>query len=159
MASERETTRAVRQPPGGGETGTGAARELASTMQQMDSFIGRFGEAARAEACIGPVQTANGHTVVPLATVSLQAGFGMGFGGGGNPGAQGQGSGGGGGGGGRGSSRVVALVDISESGVNVRPVPDITTLALAMMALLGVAIIAGRSRAGAGLLRLMRPQL
>jgi uncharacterized spore protein YtfJ len=159
MASEpeRETTQAIRPPRGGGETGTGSARELASSMHEMDSFIGRFGEAARAEACIGPVQTVNGHSVVPLASVSLQAGFGMGFGGGGDAGAQGQGSGGGGGGGGRSSSRVIALVDISESGVNVRPVPDVTTLALAMIALLGVAIIASRSRPGAGLLRFLRP--
>jgi hypothetical protein len=110
-------------------------------MHQMDSFVGRFGEVARAEACIGPMHSANGHSVVPLASVSLQAGFGMGFGGGG-----------------RGTSRVIALVDISEGGVNVRPVPDITTLVLAMLALLGVAIVATRGRPGAGLLRFVRPQ-
>jgi uncharacterized spore protein YtfJ len=126
-------------------------------MHQIDAFVGRFGEVARAEACIGPVHSANGHSVVPLASVSLQAGFGMGFGGG-NAEEQGRGSGGGGGGGGRGTSRVIALVDISEGGVNVRPVPDITTLVLAMLTLLGVAIIATRGRPGAGLLRFVRPQ-
>jgi uncharacterized spore protein YtfJ len=155
---EPESTQAGRPRTTGDEAGTVAARELASSMHQMDSFVGRFGEVARAEACIGPMQSANGHSVVPLASVSLQAGFGMGFGGGSNPEAQGQGSGGGGGGGGRGTSRVIALVDISEDGVNVRPVPDITTLALAMLALLGIAIIATRGRPGAGLLRFVRPQ-
>jgi uncharacterized spore protein YtfJ len=155
---ERETAQAMDPQSSGHEAGTGAARELAASMHQMDSFVGRFGEVARAEACIGPVQSANGHSVVPLASVSLQAGFGMGFGGGGSAEPQGQGSGGGGGGGGRGTSRVIALVDISEGGVNVRPVPDITALTLAMLALLGVAIIATRGRPGAGLLRFVRPQ-
>jgi uncharacterized spore protein YtfJ len=154
---EPQATQGGRRQTTADEAGT-VARELASSMHQMDSFVGRFGEVARAEACIGPMQSANGHSVVPLASVSLQAGFGMGFGGGSNPEAQGQGGGGGGGGGGRGTSRVIALVDISERGVNVRPVPDITTLALAMLALLGIAIIATRGRPGAGLLRFVRPQ-
>jgi hypothetical protein len=86
---ERESTQAVRPQASGDEAGTVAARELASSMHQMDSFVGRFGEVARAEACIGPMQSANGHSVVPLASVSLQAGFGMGFGGVGNSEAQG----------------------------------------------------------------------
>ena len=134
-----------------------AARAVGNTMQQADAFIARFGEAAKADACVGPAQSVDGHTVVPVASVNLQAGFGMGFGGGSDK-AQGQGSGGGGGGGGRGSSRVVAVVDITDQGVSVRPVPDVTSIALALMTLVGVAIIALRGRPPAGLLRFLRRQ-
>ena len=97
---------------------------IAASMEQVAAFVGHFSQAARAEACVGPDRTANGHTVIPIASVSVQAGFGLGYGGGSRA-DQGQG----GGGGGRGASRVIALVDVSESGVNVRLVPDVTTIA------------------------------
>jgi uncharacterized spore protein YtfJ len=113
----------------------------------MSSFIGHFSEVARAEAVVGPVQSSRDHTLVPLAAVSLQAGFGMGFGGGTGPDeAKGQGSGGGGGGGGRGSARVIAIADISDGGVRVIPVPDVTSLALALMALAGIGMLTRRGK-------------
>lgn len=155
--SERESSQAVSPGTAASEAGIAAARALGSTMQQADAFIARFSQAARADACVGPVQTMDKHAVVPISTVSMQAGFGMGFGGG-SDGSQGQGSGGGGGGGGRGSSRVIAIVDISDEGVSIRPVPDVTSIALALMALLGVAILATRGRPPAGLLRMFRQQ-
>ena len=105
---------------------------IAASMEQVAAFVGHFSQAARAEACVGPDRTANGHTVIPIASVSVQAGFGLGYGSGSRA-DQGQGCGGGG----RGASRMIALVDVSESGVNVRPVPDVTTISLALMALNG----------------------
>jgi hypothetical protein len=79
----------------------------------------------------------------------------MGFGGGDDP-SRGQGSGGGGGGAGRGSSRVIALVDVSEQDVKIRPIPDMTAITLGLFALIGLTVIALRGRPGAGLLRFVR---
>ncbi|MGE0057697.1 MAG: hypothetical protein AB7P33_09505 [Dehalococcoidia bacterium] len=144
-------------PTGTNDAESIAANALSSTMQDAASFVARFSEAAHAEACVGPVQTVGGHTVVPIASVSVQAGFGLGFGGGGD-GSQGQGGGGGGGGGGRGAARVIAVVDITEDGANVRPVVDITALTLAGMALGGIALLNLRGRPAGGLLRMLRRQ-
>jgi uncharacterized spore protein YtfJ len=137
------------------DVGATAANAVGSTMHEAEAFIARFSEAARADACVGPAQTVGGHTVVPIASVSLQAGFGMGFGGGSDR-SQGQGSGGGGGGGGRGASRVIAVVDITDEGVTVRPVPDATALSLAGIALVGIALFVLRGRPPGGLLRFLR---
>jgi uncharacterized spore protein YtfJ len=155
--SSRELAQRTSAPATGSDAGSAAANAVQTTMHEAEAFIARFGEAARADACVGPVQTVGSHTVVPIASVSLQAGFGMGFGGGSDA-SQGQGSGGGGGGGGRGSSRVIAMVDITDDGVTVRPVPDVTALSLATLALLGVAIFATRGRPPGGLLRFLRKQ-
>lgn len=165
MAEERTYPQAYQgqsepgEQPGGAAVpatyGTEAGTAVARTGEQMASFIGRFAEVARAEAAVGPAQTVQGHTMVPLAAVSAQAGFGLGFGGGGGTDEksnQGSGSGGGGGGGGRGSSRVIAVVDISETGVEVKPVPDVTTLAVGAMALAGLMLLT-RRRAGDGAVR------
>ncbi len=138
-----------------------AAASLAASTEQMTGFVSHFAEVARAESCVGPAQSANGHTVVPLATVTVQAAFGMGFGGGSGAQAnqEGSGSGGGGGGGGRGSSRVMAIADISEDGLRIQPVPDVTMLGLAAMALAGVLLLSRRGRGGAGVEKMARGRL
>jgi uncharacterized spore protein YtfJ len=130
--------------------------DVAASMAHAATFIGQFSQAARAESCVGPEQIRNGHTVIPLATVSVHAGFGMGFGGGSDASAKGQGSGGAAGGGGRGSSRVIAVVDISEASVSVRPVFDVTSILLAFIALAGIATVATRGPSDARLPRLLR---
>jgi len=139
QAPDGKAPEAMRRP----ESGVEAAQVMSDAMEQMAALVGHFAGAARAEACIGPVQTANGHTVIPLASVSLQAGFGLGFGGGGGGegAAQGQGSGGAGGGGGRSVSRPVAVVDVSDEGVFIKPVADVNSLALAFLALTGLALV------------------
>lgn len=153
MTSEHEWERTTP----GAEERVAASQALENALQRVDAFVARFGEVARADACVGPAQTAGGHTVIPIAAVSLQAGMGMGFGAGGDK-QQGQGSGGGGGGGGRGAARIIAVVDVSDQGVTVRPVPDMTTILLAFLALLGIGIIATRGRPGGTLLRFLRHQ-
>ena len=138
-----------------------AAKGVTGAMQQVADFVGQFSQVARAEACVGPAQTADGHTVIPVASVSLQAGFGLGFGGGsgGEGTAKGQGGGGGGGGGGRSASRVIAIVDVSAQGTKVVPVLDVGSLAISVMALVGLALLVRRGNGGTGrrLLPLLRP--
>jgi uncharacterized spore protein YtfJ len=146
----------TQQPGSLADPGTQAGGAIADTGREMASFVSHFAGAASAEAAVGPVQSVGGHTLVPLASVSMQGGFGMGFGGGGDSASQHQsgGSGGGAGGGGRGSARVIAIADVSESGVVVRPVPDVTALALGLMALVGLAMLRRRG-GGAERRRLM----
>jgi len=140
--------RSAPPPAAAPDYGAQAASSIAEATRQMSSFVAHFSEVARADAAVGPVQSSRDHTLVPLAAVSLQAGFGMGFGGGTGPDeAKGQGSGGGGGGGGRGSARVVAIADISDGGIRVVPVPDVTSLALGMMALIGIGMLTRRGKA------------
>jgi uncharacterized spore protein YtfJ len=153
--SDREPMQSLTPITGGKDASATAANAISTSMHEAEALVARFGEAARAEACVGPVQTVGGHTIVPIASVSLLGGFGMGFGGGSDA-SQAQGSGGGGGGGGRGSSRVIAIVDITDDGVTVRPVPDTTVLALAGIALVGIALLAIRGGPIGGLMRLMR---
>ena len=113
-----------------------AGAELAQATQGVSEFVERLARAASAEETVGPVQTVGGRTLVPLATVRVAAGWGIGFGGGGE-GAQ-AGRGGGGGGGGMGSARVLAVAEISQDGVRVRPIPDVTTLGLAGLGLIAL---------------------
>ena len=78
--------------------------------------------------------------VIPAAEVLTIAGFGMGSGsgaaGGSGTGAR-RGSGGGGGGGGRTLARAVAVVVSSPTGVEVRPIVDVTKIALAALTAAG----------------------
>jgi uncharacterized spore protein YtfJ len=139
-----------------GDYGARAGETISSTTQQVASFVDHLSQVARADACIGEAQNAGGHTIVPLATVSVQAGFGFGFGGGGGTdqgGNQGGGSGGGGGGGGRGASRVVAVVDVSDNGVEIRPVADTTSIVLGVLAVLGLVVLTRRGGGGGGAFR------
>jgi uncharacterized spore protein YtfJ len=92
-----------------------------------------------ASACFGEPIERDGHTLVPVARVNF--GYGLGFGGGGTtkfaPSENGNQSentegGGGGGGGGGGSSTPVAVIDISDRGVDIRPIEDKTRMAMAV---------------------------
>lgn len=79
----------------------------------------------------------NGSTLlIPASEVVAVAGFGVG-GGLGNQGAGKKGGGGGGGGGGKVLVRSVAVVEVSDRGVRVRPVVDVTKIALAALTAFG----------------------
>jgi uncharacterized spore protein YtfJ len=81
--------------------------------------------AASGEGAVGPTTTQGEHAVIPLLETLASGGFGGGAGGG--PAGEG---GGGGGGGGVGRSRVVAVAIVGPDGVKIRPVVDVTGLAL-----------------------------
>jgi uncharacterized spore protein YtfJ len=94
-----------------------------------------------------PIQ-AEGYTVITASEVSIAMGFGYGIGGAADPTpaegeteedepAGGMGGGGGGGGGGGSSGRPVAVITISQDGVQVDEVVDVTKIALALFTALG----------------------
>jgi len=96
--------------------------------------LSRIDERATVRTVFGDPVHQNGRTIVPVARVA----FGYGFGGGTNTekekgGEEGQDEGGGGGGGV--SVRPVAILEIDEKGTRIRPIVDVTRLALAGMAL------------------------
>jgi len=78
--------------------------------------------------------------LIPAAEILSVAGFGMGSGGGEQSGPGGRprrGAGGGGGGGGRTLTRAVAVIVASPGGVEVKPIVDVTKIALAALTALG----------------------
>ena len=105
--------------------------------------VGRIPSIATAEAVVGPVREENGRIAIPLASVA--AGFGLGLGAGHEGGdaadqedaSAPRGSGGGGGGGGGAKARPVAVVELTEDGLQVHQVVDSTRIAVASLALAG----------------------
>jgi uncharacterized spore protein YtfJ len=81
--------------------------------------------AASGEGAVGPATTIGERAVIPLLETLASGGFGGGAGGG----LRGEG-GGGGGGGGVGRSRAIAVAIVEPDGVKIRPVVDLTGLAL-----------------------------
>jgi uncharacterized spore protein YtfJ len=97
----------------------------------------KLAAAASVKAVYGePVQYGS-TLVIPAAEVLSVAGMGVGAGGARSDGGQDQGTGSGGGGGGRVLSRPVAVIVMSEQGVRVEPVVDVTKLALALLTAAG----------------------
>lgn len=99
--------------------------------------------AGSGEGAVGPATAVGDRTVIPLVETYATGGFGGGSG----VGADGdsEGSGGGGGGGGLGRSRTVAVADVGPEGVKIRPVVDVTGLALPAITALA-ALLLGRGR-------------
>jgi uncharacterized spore protein YtfJ len=115
---------------------------LTAPTEEMVRRIGAIQDEVGASVCFGTPVERNGHTIIPVARVSF--GYGMGFGGGsggkGIPGEFGTesaegGEGGGGGGGGGGSSTPVAVIDVAEGEVHIKPITDTTRIAIANFAL------------------------
>ncbi len=107
---------------------------------KSEAVLNNFLSAASVEAVYGnPVQQEN-YTIIPAAEVLSVVGFGFGTGGGSGPGEQerqNMGGGSGGGGGGRVLSRPVAVVVISADGVKIKPVVDVTKIALGALTAFG----------------------
>jgi uncharacterized spore protein YtfJ len=99
--------------------------------------------AGSGEGAVGPATVAGDRTVIPLVETYATGGFGGGSGVG-VDGAS-EGSGGGGGGGGLGRSRTIAVADVGPEGVKIRPVVDVTGLALPAVTALA-ALLLGRGR-------------
>ncbi len=108
--------------------GAGAQQPVDAVNGTMSQFLA----AANVDAVYGEPLHEGNMTVVPCAEILSVAGFGIGQGTGGQAGQAPQ-TGSGGGGGGRVLSRPVAVVEITPDGVNVKPIVDVTKLAIAGM--------------------------
>lgn len=115
------------------------AADQRSGLATMEHLI----SVAQASSVFGAPQAAGDYVVIPAAEVSGGMGFGFGRGGGGpseEAGAS-NGYGGGMGGGGGVMARPVAAIKIGPNGVSVVPIVDATKLTLAMVTLVGSAIL------------------
>ena len=97
--------------------------------------------AASGEGAVGPTTTLGDQAVIPLLETYATGGFGGGAGGG----VEGDG-GGGGGGGGVGRSRTIAVAVIGPDGVKIRPVVDVTGLALPAAGAIAALLLRGAGR-------------
>jgi uncharacterized spore protein YtfJ len=120
------------------------AGQIVGIVRGVEQLTHAMERAASGEGAVGPPTTVGDHTVIPLVETFASGGFGAGSGGA----AEGEGDnagGGGGGGGGVGRSRTVALADVGPDGVKIRPVIDVTGLALPAISALA-ALLLGRGR-------------
>jgi uncharacterized spore protein YtfJ len=120
------------------EPQAGKPLDVNSPVQTVQTTMDKFLGAANVEAVYAPPIREGDHIVIPAAEVLSIAGFGLGAG----SGSQGtseyeNAAGGGGGGGGRVLSRPVAAIVISQTGVRVEPIVDVTKIVLAMFTTLG----------------------
>jgi len=97
--------------------------------------------AASGEGAVGPTTTLGDRAVIPLLETFASGGFGGGAGGD----VQGDG-GGGGGGGGIGRSRTIAVAVVGPDGVKIRPVVDLTGLALPAASAVAALLMRGAGR-------------
>jgi len=101
------------------------------TVEDLMNRVGQLHEKATVKTVFGDPMTANGRTIIPVANVRYAFGVGMGRG----KSEKQEGSGEGGGGGGGVMIRPVAILEIGEQDARVKPIPDVTRLALAAMTL------------------------
>jgi uncharacterized spore protein YtfJ len=109
-----------------------------SGAEQVSRAIER---AAGGEGAVGPTTTLGDQAVIPLLETYATGGFGGGAGGG--PAGEG---GGGGGGGGMGRSRTIAVAVVGPDGVKIRPVVDVTALALPAAGAIAALLMRGAGR-------------
>jgi len=125
---------------------TGAAVEAQG---QGIELVEKLFTVAQPGAVFGEPVSVAGRTLITASEVTVGMGVGFGFGGGSATGEEGEpdegevemgegvGMGGGGGGGGGASGRPVAVIEVSEEGVRVEPVVDVTKIALAFFTAFG----------------------
>jgi len=121
---------------------------VAGGVGRMVGFISGAEQVARAleraasgEGAVGPTTTVGDQAVIPLLETFASGGFGGGAGGD----VQGDG-GGGGGGGGIGRSRAIAVAVVGPDGVKIRPVVDLTGLALPAASAIAALLMRGAGR-------------
>lgn len=102
------------------------------------AFADKVFAAAQPGAVFGAPVVSGAYTVITASEVAAGGGFGSGHGTGTKPGARAaeasamaQGEGGGSGGGGGASARPIAVITIGPEGVTVKPIVDVTKIALA----------------------------
>jgi uncharacterized spore protein YtfJ len=114
-----------------------SASSLVIAQETMEGFL----QTAQISAVYGEPVYHEERVIIPTAEILCVMGFGVGSGGGSGPAGDasqsGSGTGGGGGGGGRVLSRPVAVIVSSPSGVEVKPIVDITKIAMAGLTAFG----------------------
>jgi uncharacterized spore protein YtfJ len=101
-----------------------------SAVENLVGQVSRVHERATVKTVFGDPMPIDGRTIIPVAKVGYAFGVGMGRGG-----LEKEGSGEGGGGGGGLNVRPVAVLEVRHDEVRVRPIADVTRLALAGMLL------------------------
>ncbi len=119
-------------------SGVGRMVGFISGAEQVSRALER---AASGEGAVGPTTTLGDQAVIPLLETFASGGFGGGAGGD----VQGDG-GGGGGGGGIGRSRTITVAVVGPDGVKIRPVLDITGLALPAASAIAALLVRGAGR-------------
>ncbi len=110
------------------ESSEGSNVDFKRAADVIDKNIGELSGVADIQKVYGQSIQQDGRTIIPTAEVFAVAGFGGGFGS--STAKENGGSGGGFGGGGRSFSRPVAVIVAGPEGVEVKPVFDITKIAL-----------------------------
>jgi uncharacterized spore protein YtfJ len=114
-----------------------AASLSASSLVIAQETMERFLQTADLSTVYGDPVEHEGKKIIPTAEVLCLMGFGVGSGGGKGPDQNSGGTGGGGGGGGRVLSRPVAVIVASPTGVEIKPIVDITKIAMAGLTAFG----------------------
>lgn len=112
-----------------------SASSLVIAQETMEGFL----QTAHISAVYGEPVFHEEKVIIPTAEILCGMGFGVGSGGGSGGPAEsgGSGTGGGGGGGGRVLSRPVAVIVSTPAGVEVKPIVDITKIAMAGLTAFG----------------------
>lgn len=111
-----------------------SASSLVIAQETMEGFL----QTAHISAVYGEPVFHEEKVIIPTAEILCAMGFGVGSGGGSSSAdSGGTGTGGGGGGGGRVLSRPVAVIVSSPAGVEVKPIVDITKIAMAGLTAFG----------------------
>jgi hypothetical protein len=133
---------AVEEPRGSERVAGGVGRMVGfiSGAEQVSRALER---AASGEGAVGPATILGDQAVVPLLETFASGGFGGGAGG--DVQSDG-GGGGGGGGGGVGRSRTIAVAVVGPDGVKIRPVIDLTGLALPAASAIAALLLRGAGR-------------
>jgi uncharacterized spore protein YtfJ len=140
---ENQDEEAMVEQRGAGPQAAEDRGRLVGFMSGAEHVSRALERASSGEGAVGQATAVGDHTVIPLVETFAFGGFGGGSGVGSEGGSEGSGAGGGGGGLGR--SRTIAIADVGPDGVKVRPVIDITGLALPAVSAVA-ALLLGRRR-------------
>jgi hypothetical protein len=125
----------------GTERVTGEVGRMIGFVSGAEQVSRALERAASGEGAVGPATILGDQAVIPLLETFASGGFGGGAGGG----VEGDG-GGGGGGGGVGRSRTIAVAVVGPEGVKIRPVVDVTGLALPAAGAIAALLMRGAGR-------------
>jgi uncharacterized spore protein YtfJ len=125
----------------GTERVTGDVGRMIGFISGAEQVSRALERAASGEGAVGPTTNVGDQAVIPLLETFASGGFGGGAGGD----VQGDG-GGGGGGGGIGRSRTIAVAVVGPDGVKIRPVVDVTGLALPAAGAIAAFLMRGAGR-------------